>query len=66
MNILTVILLSFILLGFSVLAMAFWAVIYPKTLCQKVTAQEEEWNVCVRPKNHTGNCMSVTGKEFQE
>ena len=66
MEIFNLILISFIMLGFSVLGIAFWAAFYPKTLCQKVhePGQGKDWNVCVRPKGHDGRCLSVIGKEF--
>ena len=64
MDILAVILLSFAIIGFAVLGIAFWAALYPKTLCQKVLPAEEEWNVCIRPKGHDDHHLSVTGKKF--
>jgi hypothetical protein len=56
--------MSFAMIGFAVIGIAMWAVFYPKTLCQKVRPQDEEWNVCIRPKGHEGRHMSVSGKEF--
>ena len=66
MHIINLILITFVMMGFSVLGIALWAVFYPKALCQKVFSQDagQEWNVCVRPKGHKRKCMSVTGKEF--
>ena len=66
MEIISLILITFVMVGFSVLGIALWAAFYPKTLCQKVYApeQEQEWNVCVRPRGHKGRCVSVMGKEF--
>ena len=63
-DIFSVIVMSFAMIGFAVIGIAMWAVFYPKTLCQKVSSQDEEWNVCVRPKGHEGRHMSVSGKEF--
>ena len=66
MEIINLILITFVMVGFSVLGIALWAAFYPKTLCQKVCKPEQgkDWNVCVRPKGHDGRCMSVMGKEF--
>ena len=63
-DIFSVIIMSFAMIGFAVIGIAMWAVFYPKTLCQKVRPQDEEWNVCVRPKGHDGHHISVTGKKF--
>ena len=64
MSIFGTIILSFVIICFTVLGIAFWAALYPRALCQKVCPGEEDWNVCVKRKGHPGDHMAVSGKRF--
>tara|TARA_R100000008_G_scaffold86732_1_gene81204 strand:- start:5997 stop:6227 length:231 start_codon:yes stop_codon:yes gene_type:complete len=64
MSIIEIIIVTFLLMGFSVLGIAFWATWYPKILCQKIKDDDDIYNVCVKRKNHADVCMSADGKKF--
>ena len=67
MSIVQIIVATFLLMGFSVIGIAFWATCYPKMLCQKVRdTSEEEHTVCILNKGHDGPHMDVNGKKFSE
>ena len=67
MSIIEMIIITFLLLGFAVLGIAFWATCYPKLLCQHVRdTKEEEHNVCILKKGHEGSHMDVNGRKFRE
>ena len=66
MNIMTTAIATFVLVGIMVIGVAFWATWYPKLLCQKARDKTEEYNICVRHKNHGGPHMDVNGRKFRE
>ncbi len=58
-------LLSFFIIGLSMIGLAFWSVINPNPQCQKIArSRENSYNVCIRRKSHPGAHMSIDGKRF--
>ena len=67
MSIVELIVISFLMVGFAVLGIAFWAAYYPKLLCKKSqNPKESENNVCIRSRGHEGPHMNVNGRKFRE
>ncbi len=66
MNIITTVILTFVLLGFAAVGVAVWAVMYPKILCKEIKMSDCEYNVCVRHKSHAGPHMTADGKKFEK
>ena len=66
MNAITTAILSFVLIGFSILGIAVWAVMHPKIKCQEIKSGNCEYNVCVRHKLHSGPHTTATGKKFEK
>ena len=64
MSIIEIIIVTFVLMGFSVLGIAFWATWYPKILCQKVKNNDSDFNICIKRKEHEGSHMTVNGQKF--
>ena len=63
-NIITLIAITFGIVGFSFAGIAFWAIVYPKLSCSKVNPNLEGCNVCIRDRGHEGLHMTYDGREF--
>jgi len=64
MNIIEIVIVTFLLMGFSVLGIAFWATWYPKILCQKNKSDDSGFDACIKYKKHPGTHMTVNGEKF--
>ena len=65
MSIFSIICITFAVMGFSTLGMAFWTVWYPKTICQKRRMNDTEYNICIKPDKHDGPHMTADGRTFR-
>ena len=66
MSFVTLIAITFGMIGFCFAVMSFCAIAFPKTMCQKTLCCDEKYNVCIKPKNHSGSHMSANGKEYYD
>ena len=66
MSFASLIAVTFGMIGFCFAVMAFCAIAFPKTMCQKVLCCDEKHNVCIKTKNHTEPHMNTNGKEFYD
>ena len=64
MSIVTLVAVTFGLIGFSMAGIAFWAIMYPKFSCRKVNLNLEGYNTCIRVRGHKGLHMTYDGREF--
>ena len=64
MSFVTLIAVTFGMIGMCFVTMSFCAIALQKTMCQKALCCDDKHNICIKPKRHSGSHTTATGEEF--